>query len=192
MKHATYQEIACQQVMTENASVYSIQWSDFPAATAVDLSAQKLLTHYLGYIRKCTLTLIRPVIFDSGIEFRLGNSEISLISFLPPHYAEECATLYICGGFLLQPQQGDRGELRFGVARLPENIRVSLQLSGFRPLILGASPPSLLRFWLYRFTQAAIHRLVTIRFLKLLYHELVGSSAGVRIINVVVRTGKPV
>jgi len=100
--------------------------------------------------------------------------------------------LRICGGLLVQPGQRDRSEYRFGLEPLPEGVRVSLRLSEFRPLILGSRPPSRVRFWLYRLTQAAIHRLVTVRFLILLYRELTGSLAKVRIINISVCEGRPV
>lgn len=190
--HTPLVEIACQQVMVEDASVFSVQWTDLPATIAGALSAEKLLIHYLGYIKKCTLALIRPVTLESSVEFRLIMTAQSLISFLPPVYSDGFATLRICGGFLVQPRQCDRGELRFGVEQLHGSVRVSLQLSDFCPLILGRCPPSPVRFWLYRITQAAIHRLVTVRFLSRLYRELAGPSAGVRVVNVAVRAGKPV
>jgi len=190
--HKPVKEIACQQVMVEDASVFSVQWTDLPAAIAGALSAEELLYRYLRYIRTCTLTLIRPETLESGIEFRLLGTRLSLISFLPPVYADDFATLFICGGFLVQPRQCDRGELRFGVEHLSGDVRVSLQLSDFCPLILGGRSPSPVRFWLYRTTQAAIHRLVTVRFLSLLYHELAGPSARVRVVNVAIRAGKPV
>ncbi len=185
-------EIACQQVMIEDASVFSVQWADLPDAIAGAISAEGLLGRYLGYIKKCTLTLIRPTTLENGIEFRLIGTGRSLISFLPPVYDDNSATLRICGGFLVQPRRCDRGELRFGAEPLPGCVRVSLQLSDFCPLILGSRSPSPVRFWLYRITQAAIHRLVTVRFLSLLYHELAGPSAGVRIVKVAVRDGKAV
>ena len=178
--------------MVEDSSVFSIQWADLPLSIAESLSAAELLNRYLSYINTCTLTLIRSKYLESGIELRLANTGISLISFLPPVYSDGFATLRICGGFLVQPHQCHRGELRFGVERLPESVRVSLQLSDFCPLILGSSSPSLIRFWLYRVTQAAIHRLVTVRFLSLLSHELAGPSAGVQIENIAIRAGKPV
>lgn len=190
--HPPILEIACQQVMTEDASVFSVQWADLPDRIAGALSAEELLLRYLSYIRRCTGALIRPVTLESGVEIRLLKSPLSLISFLPPVCAGNFATLRICGGFLVQPGQCDRGELRFGVEQLPGTVRVSLQLSDFCPLILGSHTPSFARFWLYRVTQAAIHRLVTVRFLSLLYHELAGPSAGVRIVNIVMRSGKPV
>lgn len=185
-------EIACQQVMAEDASIFSVQWADLPLTMAGAISAKELLGRYLVYIKKCTLTLICPVILENCIEFRLIGTERSLISFLPPIYDGGSATLRICGGFLVQPHRCDRGELRFGVEHLPGSVRVSLQLSDFCPLILGNRSPSLVRFWLYRGTQAAIHRLVTVRFLSRLHHEIAGPSAGVRIVKVAVRAGKAV
>ncbi|MEI7816163.1 MAG: hypothetical protein WCI45_03115 [Desulfuromonadales bacterium] len=192
LRQKTSMEIACQQVMTEDASVFSVQWTELQSAVANGLSAENLLSRYLGYIKKCSLALIRPTILISGIEFRLLGSRLSLISFLPPVATESFTTLRICGGFLVQPRQCDRGELRFGVEQLPESVRVSLQLSDFCPLILGSASPSIIRFWLYRMTQAAIHRLVTVRFLSMLYRELAGPAGRVKVVNVAVRTGKPV
>lgn len=192
MKKAHYQEISCQQVMTEDASIFSVQWTELPDTIARSVTAEELLHRYLGYVRKCTLTLIRPMNLATGIEFRLAGSALSLISFAPPRHDTSFVSLYICGGFLVQPHNCERGELRFGVEKRSASVRVSLQLSDFCPLILGDRSPSLLRFWLYKFTQAAIHRLVTVRFLTMLYHELVGPSAGVRVINVAIRSGKPV
>jgi hypothetical protein len=190
--HTTFLEIACQQVMAEDDSVFSVQWADLPVTITGALSAEELLISYLGYIKKCTFTLIRPLTQENGIEFRLIGSGQSLISFLPPLYTESFATLRICGGFLVQPRKCDRGELRFGVEHHPGRVRVSLQLSEFYPLIFGDRPPSPVRFWLYCVTQAALHRLVTLRFLSLLYRELAGHSVGVRVLNVAVRAGKPV
>lgn len=178
--------------MTEDASIFSVQWADLPTAIAGSLSAEELLRRYLGYVRKFTLSLIRPTTLESGIEFRLIGTSLSLISFLPSARTDSFVTLRICGGILVQPRQCDRGELRFGAEPTSENVRISLQLSDFCPLILGGGSPSPLRLWLYRFTQAALHRLVTVRFLTLLYHELVGPHARVRVKNIVVRAGRPV
>jgi len=186
------QEIACQQVLVEDSSVFSIQSSVFPASVAAGLSPHNLLERYLSYIRRTTLAIIQPRSTDTGVEFRLLGSRLSLISFLPPEEGHESSILRICGGLLVQPRQCDRGELRFGVETAPDSVRVSLQLSDFCPLILGSSSPSTLRRWLYQFTQAALHRLVTVRFLKLLYHDMAGSSARVRIVPVTVREGRPV
>jgi hypothetical protein len=186
------QEIACQQVLVEDSSVFSIQWSMFPLHIASGLAPLDLLERYLNYIRRSTFSIIRPIKSPSGVEFRLLGSRLALISFLPPDSGNESVTLRICGGLLVQPHQCHRGELRFAVEPAQESVKVSLLLSDYCPLILGSSSPSLLRLWLYRLTQAAIHRLVTIRFLMLLYRDLAGSSAPVRVVNVNVKDGRPV
>lgn len=189
---STDQEIACQQVLLDDNSVYSVQWSVFPSQIASSLTAGKLMLRYLDYIHSCTLTVIRPLQREDGIEFRLLGSRLSLISFLPPVFEKDDLVIRICGGFLVQPRQCHRGELRFTVENRPEGVLVSLQLSDFCPLLLGSPTPSRTRFWLYRLTQAAIHKLVTLRFLTLLYRELYGSSARVRVVAARVREGQPV
>lgn len=188
------QEIACQQVLVEDASVFSLQWSIFPDSVAAGLTPEMLRERYLEYIRTCTGTLIRPTVSGEGIEFRLFSSGISLISFLPPDTSQDknASILRICGGILVQPRQCDRGELRFSVEQVCGGIKVSLQLCDFCPLILGGPSPSPVRFWLYRLTQAFIHRLVTIRFLTMLYRDLAGTSAPVRLVRIREREGQPV
>jgi len=186
------QEIACQQVLVEDSSVFSVQWSLFPVQIAAGLTPRHLLNSYLDHIRRATLSIIRPSESAAGIEFRLLGSRLSLISFLPPEEENESVILRICGGLLVQPHQCDRGEFQFTIVPSPESVKVSLQLSDYCPLILGSSEPSFLRRSLYRLTQAAIHRLVTIRFLMILYRELAGSSAPVQVVNVNVRDGQPV
>jgi hypothetical protein len=92
----------------------------------------------------------------------------------------------------VHPRHRIRGELRFGVEAQPDATRVSLQLSDFYPLLLGGHSPSFIRIRLYRITQAALHRLVTVRFLSQLYNELTGNSCRYRVTHVAVRAGKPV
>jgi len=188
----TTQEIACQQVLVEDSSVFSIQWSVFPLAIAAGLTSDGLLERYLAYIRRSTCAVITPTRSPAGIEFRLMGTPLSLISFLEPDVAKESIVLRICGGLLVQPRQCDRGELHFSVGAAEDGIKVSLQLSDYCPLLLGSPSPSRLRRWLYQFTQAAIHRLVTVRFLALLYRDLAGSSARFQVVNVQVRDGRPI
>jgi len=191
-KRSNSQEIAFQQVLVEDSSVFSVQWSLFPAQIAAGLTARHLLDRYLTYIRRATHSAIHPSESASGVEFRLLGSRLSLISFLPPEEGDGSATLRIRGGLLVQPHQCHRGELRFTVEPTPEGVKVALQLSDYCPLILGGSSPSTVRRWLYRLTQAAIHRLVTVRFLAMLYRELAGSTYRVRVVNVRVRDGRPI
>ena len=187
-----HHEISCQQVLVEDNSVFSVQWSVIPDALAGRLTPELLMERYLGYIRSRTLGLIRPRHDRDGTQFRLLGSQLSLISFLPPSREGNAVVLRICGGLLVQPRQCDRGELHFEVQQQDTGVRVSLQLSDFCPLLLGSPEPSLLRLWLYRLTQAAIHRLVTIRFLAMLYRDLAGQAAPVRVVTVRVRDGRPV
>lgn len=193
MRHLiNYMEIACQQVVTEDSSVFSIQWVNIPGQLAGLLYEKELLASYLKYIKKCTFSIIRPVVLESGIEFRLWHSNFSLLSFMPPEITDDSTTLRISGGFLTQSHQCNRGEFRFKLEPYEENIRVSVQLTDFHPLLLGSHPVSFLRLLLYRFTQASIHRRVTVAFLSLLYKELTGCSAKRRVVNVTVKAGKPV
>lgn len=178
----------------EDASVFSIQWSIFPHSIAADLTPDILRIRYLDYIRSCTATLIRPKISAEGVEFRLLSSRFSLLSFRPPDKGPDnnSSTLRICGGVLVQPARRDRGEFRFGVEQVDGEVKVSLLLSDFWPLILGGPSPSYVRFWLYRLTQALIHQRVTVRFLMLLYRELTGTSVKVHQLKVRVADGRPV
>jgi hypothetical protein len=190
------QEIACQQVLVEDSSVFSIQWSIFPGHIAGGLTAEDLVLRYLQYIHEFTATIIRPEISPEGVRFGLLSSRVNLITFLPLALNSDAngssAVMYVSGGMLVQPRECDRGELLFKVEKLAEGVRVSLQLSDFCPLILGGPSPSFVRRWLYRLTQAAIHRLVTVRFLALLYRSLGGQAAKVRIVRASVRSGIPV
>ncbi len=186
------QEVACQQVLVEDNSVFSIQWSLFPDSLAAGMTPELLAQRYLEYIRSCTWSIIRPTLCENGLEFRLLNSRLSLITFLPSAREEGALLFRICGGLLVQPRQCHRGELRFDVTAVAEGTRVSLQLSDYCPLLLGSSTPTLFRHWLYRLTQAAIHQLVTVRFLVLLYRDLAGLTSPVKVVNVRVREGRPI
>lgn len=192
MEYPSHQEIACQQVLVDNASVFSIQRTLLPASIMGTLSAEILLARYLAYIRSCTLSIIRPLVSHTGIEYRLFHTRWSLISFLPPEVEADSVTLRICGGLLVQSGKCDSGEFRFDITPAAGGVLASLKLSGYFPVILGAAPPSWLRFWLYRLTQAAVHRLITIHFLARLHKYLTGSKAAVRVVNISICDGRPV
>jgi len=185
------QEIACQQVLVDDSSVFSVQWSIFPARIAGGLTARRLLDRYLAHIRRPPLRASGPWGWRPGTGCGRPGDRLGGSGFWRPGSGEASMILRICGGLLVQSQQCHRGELRFSVEAAPEGVRVALQLSDYCPLILGGPAPSPLRRWLYRLTQAAIHRLVTIRFLTLLYRDLAGSAAPVRVVNVNVRDGLP-
>lgn len=192
MAVAHHQEIACQQVLVEDSSVFSIQWSIFPSEIAIHLTPQLLLEQYLAYVRRFTLTLIRPCSTPGGVEFCLPGGTPSLINLSAPVIENNALVLRICGGLLVQPRQCNRGELRFSVETTASGVKVALQLSDYCPLLLGSPSPTFIRRWLYRLTQAYIHRLVTVRFLTLLYRELTGTRSPVRIKRVTVREGRAI
>lgn len=183
-------QIACQQVLVEDNSVFSIQWTDLPAELAGELTPTYLLERYLDAIRRMTRGLIQPWVTDDGVVFRLLG-RLPLLCFLRPEPEGDWLALRICGGLLVQRDQCDRGELAFHCAPLPDGpVRVTLRLSDYCPLLLGSQRPSIVRRWLYRLTQATLHRLVTIRFLALLYRELGGVARRIETIQVQVRSGR--
>lgn len=186
------QKISCQQVLMDDSSVFSVQWMHLPVEFAGAMTPEVLLNRYLTYIRLSTFSLITPekLNLGEGIGFLLfGSKKLPLISFLPVVKEGNELVIRICGGILVQRQQCHRGELRFGVEKEAEFVKISLQLSDYCPLILGSDKPSPLRRFLYRITQAAIHKLVTVRFLTLLYHELAGKKAPVKVVPVHIRSG---
>ncbi len=187
------QQIACQQVLQQDNSVFSMQWTDLPAGLP-PFSAHDLLQRYLRDIRQLTIGLIRPVISAQGISFLLCG-RWPLLSFLPPSPAStpkgDGLALRICGGLLVQRDQCERGELLLLLSQQAYGgQRITLRLADYCPLLLGSSQPSLFRRWLYRLTQSTMHRLVTVRFLVRLYRDLAGPAACVRIVNITLHNGR--
>jgi hypothetical protein len=171
--------------LLQDASVWSVQTVTFPAGPATAITPRLLLELYLEHIRRFTLGLVRPSMEEGGVHFSLPGGKIRLISFTPPETENDSLTLRICGGLLVQRDNCTRGELIFSVT--PEadgGATASLCLADYCPLILGDSQPSALRKWLYRFTQAAIHKLVTIRFLARVYRRYCGSGSCIRVVQV--------
>lgn len=183
-------QIACQQVLLEDSSVFSIQWTDLPGMLASGMTPQRLLEAYLGAIKRMTWGLIQPNVAADGISFQLFGC-LPLLCFLRPEPEGGWLSLRICGGLLVQRDQCDRGELAFNCQPLPDGqIRVTLRLSDYCPLLLGSPRPSVVRRWLYRMTQATLHRLVTVRFLARLYRELGGTAQRVETVRVQVQQGR--
>lgn len=186
MEAQEYKEIACQQVLMEDGSVFSIQWLVLPPECADALFPAALLERYLAFIRRFTLSIVRAVRTGRGIEFRLFG--LSLLGFGVPEFIGgrrgRSAVLRISGGVLAGRGQRDRGEFVFTSEPVETGVRVTLRLSGYHPRLLGTGEPCRLRKRLYRFTQAYIHRLVTVRFLACLYRELAGKDACIRVVSV--------
>ena len=187
-------DIACQQVLIHDASVFSIQWVVLPSHHAPQLTPERLLQRYLDHVRRSTLGLVRPRAGGAGIEFRLLVTGFSLLTFRGPLLDTtqhgSSATLQICGGILVQARQCHRGQLVFRSQPVGQGIRVTLELSEYCPLLLGSPVPARWRKLLYRLTQAYIHKFVTVRFLARLYRELQGGSRRVRVVAVTVKEGE--
>lgn len=188
-------EIACQQVLLDDSSVFSVQWLVLPSHLAEQITLDFLIERYFAHLRRFTAGLIKPQIDSDKVRFRLVGTPWALIEFRPPARRQEgdrcSAILEICGGFLVQPAMCDRGRLEFAMEPQGNETRISLQLSDFCPLLLGSARPSFLQRWLYRLTQAAIHKVVTVRFLLRIYRELAGPGACVKVVTVTVKEGRP-
>jgi hypothetical protein len=185
--------IAFQQILVEDQSVYSIQTVVIPGSKAADLTTERLLQLYIDYIQRFTFGLLRVTKSVAGVEFRLNGSDIAIINFAPPTLERdgdrEKTTLRICGGFLVQPQECDKGQLDFIIEPVDYGRRVTLRLADFCPLILGSRQPSIWRKWLYRFTQAYLHKVVTIRFLAMVYRKITGEHVANGAVRIEVRKG---
>ena len=149
----------------------------------------------IDYINRFTIGLIRTEETSNGIEFRLTGTRIAIIEFSPRASRKsgnfQQTTLRISGGLLVQPGECDRGQLDFMVETVETGIRATLKLSGYCPLILGSSQPSLWRKWLYRLTQAYLHKIITIRFLAMVYRQVTGSRLKKDVLRIAVRKGNP-
>lgn len=189
------QQIACQQVLLEDSSVFSVQWTDLPSRIAAGITAEQVYQRYLAAIQRQTWGVIVPRESPDGVSFLLAGRYPLLCFDLPDDIRPGDGYVFrlrISGGLLVQPDACEQGELLFRVEPLSDDgVRITLQLSDYCPLLLGSRQPSFFRRWLYRLTQAAIHRLVTIRFLATLYRELAGGDACIRLLRVQVRQGSP-
>ncbi len=186
------QTIACQQLLMPDNTVFSVQWTGIPQEFAGRLAPCYLLHRYLAHIRRVTLSLVRPAQRPDGVEFRLLWTSLSLLSFSTSALlgTDRSLTLRIKGGILVQPAECPRGELSFGVEPLPGGTRVTVRLSDYSPLLLGGTSPSKARKWLYRSTQAYLHRLVTVRFLGKVYRELAGKPVWIELVKAQEREGE--
>lgn len=179
-------DITCLQVLLEDASVCSTQRVTLPPGS--DITPSSLFDLYLGYVARFTLGIINPVRSNDKVHFRVRGTGISLISFNGPLYGEagsvQSIEMKITGGVLVQPDNCHRGLLQFSVEKTDTGVDISLHLADYCPIILGNSTPSRWRKWLYRLTQAYIHRVVTIRFLKLVVKTLSAGQLCARVVTV--------
>jgi len=167
--------IASEDLILGDASVVSRQWVQLPAGGDLP-TPEQMLERYLVFLRRCTLSLVRPVAAAGGIAFRLVGLRHPLLLFDPPGSSRvgpsRSVALRIQGGLLVQGRECGRGMLTFTVSRLPDGVELAVQVADYCPLLLGGPGPSRLRSWLYRSTQAIVHRLITVRFLDHLCRSL--------------------
>ena len=185
--------VACQQILETDHSVFSIQWIVLPPGGDHGLTSERLLQLYLDYVRHFTLGIIHSFKNDSGIEFRLSGTSVAIIRFSPPLSEStadgEKTTLRISGGLLVQPTKCKRGQFEFFVEPVESGYRVALKLSGFYPFLLGSRQPAQWRKWLYRMTQAYIHKTVTVRFLGMIYRKITGKKLKKGVVRIALRKG---
>lgn len=186
-------EVAMQQILEQDASVYSVQWLDLPEWCAPQVTPSFLLEEYFKFIRRWTWSIIRPTRTPEGLEFRLMGTSLALLSFTIPQL---CATdnqrevrLRISGGILVQAGECGRGMFSCRAELHEHGVRAVVQLSDYCPLLLGSRTPSGTRKHLYRLTQAYIHKIVTVNFLARLYRDLTGIKIRPVVKKVQVREG---
>ncbi|MFA7405320.1 MAG: hypothetical protein WC007_15100 [Pelobacteraceae bacterium] len=187
-------KIEFHQVLRDDGSVHSHQWTALPDDCAPGLTVEEIVERYLAFLRSCTLGLVRPLRTADSVAIRfLGLRLISLC--LPVVTSSGTATsadLFINGGLLVQRDSCNRGQLRFTIVSDPGQIRVEIRLSDYCPLLLGTHAPSRFRKWLYHITQASIHNVVTVRFLAHLCSDLTGKKPPLNVVKTSLSDGEDI
>jgi hypothetical protein len=195
-KERTEIEIACQQVLTHDASVFSIQWTVMPEKYAATLTPDFVLERYFSYLQRFTLSMVRPAWTENGLEFRLLSSKLHLLAFSAPIHTRtgnaSSITFHICGGPFVQSKLCDRGCFSFITEKISGGVKVTVRLSEYHPRLLGNTTPGRFRKNLYRLTQAFIHKLSTTRFLAALYRELSGEKSTFTIVTAHIQAGEDI
>lgn len=186
-------EISCQQILLQDASVYSVQWIDLPASAARQATPAFLLAHYFEVVRRLTLGVVSPVMTAEGVQFRVAGTRLALLAFSAARFETTgpagAVHLGISGGFLVQPGECDSGMFSLLAATGEGGVRVTVRLSDYCPLLLGSRNPSRFRRLCYGSTQSFFHKVVTVRYLASLYRELTGVKPHVAVKKVQVRQG---
>lgn len=169
-------KIACREVISEDYSVFSRQWIKIPHTDKALLTPVFLVESYMAYIRKCTLSIVQPVQSRGKTAFTLFGSSLPLLLFSGPVFSgndrSQTAALRIEGGLLMQRNECGKGMFSFIIEVVEEGVQVAVQVQDYCPLLLGGRKPSKVRKWVYRFTQALIHKIIISRFLCHLRHQL--------------------
>ncbi len=170
-------KIACKEIIKEdNNSVFSRQWIKIPHIDMSMLTPAFLVESYMAFIRKCTLFIVQPVQSGERIAFTLFGSSLPLLIFSGPEYSgndhTQTAVLRIEGGVLVQRHECAKGIFSLDIELVEEGVQVAVQVCDYCPLLLGGRKSSPLQKWLYRWTQALIHKIIASAFLHHLCRQL--------------------
>jgi len=189
-------EIACQQVLNNDSSVFSVQWVHIPLRHNGTLTPDFVLNRYFIFLRRFTLGMVIPKWTESGLEFRFLCTGLNLLAFSAPVRVDKdglsSLTFHICGGRFVQRNRCDRGTFSFLTEKTENKIRVTVLLDNYHPRLLGSASPGRLRKYLYHYTQAHVHKLVTINFLAFLFRELEGKGSRCTVVAAAVRSGEDI
>jgi hypothetical protein len=168
-------KIASREVIREDYSVFSRQWIELPYGDASVLTPAFLVECYLAFLQKCTLSIVRPVRTEGNTIFSVFGTSLPLLIFSGPEFSGndslQSATLRIVGGLLVQRSECGKGMLSFTIEGISDGVLVAVEVCDYCPLLLGGPRPSKLRKWIYRCSQALVHKIITSRFLCHLYRQ---------------------
>jgi hypothetical protein len=169
-------KIASREIIGDDHSVYSRQWLEFASPDPGVLTPAFLVEKYLAFVRKCTLSLVRPLRSGGETVFSLFGISVPLLIFSGPEFSETAhshtATLRIDGGLLVQRNECGKGMLSFIIEDLADGVLIAVEVCDYCPLLLGGPRSSKLRKCFYRCSQALIHKVITSRFLRHLYRQI--------------------
>jgi len=161
--------IACKEVILEDHSVFSRQWIIIPHIDKALLTPEFLVESFMAFIRTSTLSIVQPVQSGGKTAFALFGSSFPLLIFSGPEFSgndrSQTAELRIEGGLLVQRNECGKGMFSLIIEVVEDGVQIAIQVSDYCPLLLGGRKPSKIRKWIYRCTQALIHKIITSRFL---------------------------
>ena len=153
----------------EDHSVFSRQWIIIPHIDKALLTPEFLVESFMAFIRTCSLSIVRPVQSGGKTAFSLFGSSFPLLIFSGPEFSGndrlQTAELRIEGGLLVQRNECGKGMFSLIIEVVEEGVQVAVQVCDYCPLLLGGRKPSLIRKWLYRYTQALMHKIIISRYL---------------------------
>ena len=150
---------------------------------------ERLAATYWRFLRRVSLGILRVLYTPTSREIVVFSRPFVLLRFKAPVYEVEgpqaSVTWPIDKGLLVAPAGRGKGFLRITVARREdppgpeETVRVSSEVSNFYPMLAGWGWFSKIGRYLYRYTQLAVHVVVTHAFLRSLARlDLVPSQVG--------------